>query len=78
VAETDRFDRTLANIYVDHDGQLLNVSLWLPEQGWARTFTSYTTVETDRAEALVAQAQAAHRGIWSNCTMSTAYPEVSG
>jgi hypothetical protein len=34
---TDRFGRTLANIYLERGGQLVNVSLWLAEQGWARS-----------------------------------------
>jgi endonuclease YncB( thermonuclease family) len=75
---TDRYGRTLANIYVERGGQLVNVSMWLAEEGWARTLRSYPTVETDHAEALVEQAQAAHRGLWASCTMIAAYPDLSG
>jgi endonuclease YncB( thermonuclease family) len=32
-----------------HDGQLVNVSLWLVEQGWAVTFENHPTAETDDA-----------------------------
>jgi endonuclease YncB( thermonuclease family) len=59
--------RTLANVYIERDGQLVDVSLWLAEQGWAVTLSSYPTSETERSKALQAQAQAAHRGMSANC-----------
>lgn len=73
----DRYGRTLANIYVNHDGQLLNVSLWLAEQGWARVFTSYPTSESDAARELQAAAQQNGLGIWKSCTEDAAFPPRS-
>ncbi len=37
--------RTLSNVYVERDGQLINVSLWLVEQGWAVAFRSKNVFE---------------------------------
>lgn len=64
---TDRYGRTLSNVYVAVSGSTVNVSLWLVAQGWARVYESYRTVETVEARALQHQAQDAHRGMWASC-----------
>jgi endonuclease YncB( thermonuclease family) len=63
-------------VYVERDGQLINVSLWLVEQGWAVAFRSksYTTVDTDKAKLLMEDAQAARRGVWATCPVRDVLP----
>lgn len=63
----DRYGRTLSNVYVAHAGQVVNVSLWMVDQGWAVTYLQYPTVDTPQAKALQAQAQRSRRGMWATC-----------
>jgi micrococcal nuclease len=66
--DTDRFERTLANLYLPTDGgQLLNVSLVLVGQGDARVYIDYPTADSDDALRLEESARARTLGVWGKC-----------
>lgn len=64
---TDRYGRTLSDVFVERPEGLVNVSLRLVETGAARVFVDYPTSETPDAEQLQAAARAAGRGQWGAC-----------
>lgn len=64
---TDRYGRTLSNVYVAVSGSTVNVSLWLVAEGWARVYAAYPTSDGPEARMLQRQAQDAHRGMWASC-----------
>lgn len=64
---TDRYGRTLSNVHVWRGDHLVNVSLWLAGQGWARVYHDYRTADTAAAVPLQVEAEAADRGVWRMC-----------
>lgn len=64
---TDRYGRTLSNVYVVLSGSTVNVSLWLAAEGWAQVYASFPTSDSAEARLLQHQAQDAHRGVWGSC-----------
>lgn len=65
---TDRYGRTLANVYVQlSGGPILNVSLHLVELGLVRVYEEYPTVETALAGQAQQRARAGNTGLWATC-----------
>lgn len=66
----DRYGRTLANAYLTHvmpASAEPNTSFWLVEQGLARVYREYPTVETDEAIRLETRARERGLGVWGMC-----------
>lgn len=70
VPDKDREGRTLANVYLDRADGLINVSLYLIENGMVGLAGPFWTPDSDAGVVLEDAARTARRGTWAVCTGS--------
>jgi micrococcal nuclease len=63
----DRYNRLLRYVYLP-DGRLVEAEII--KNGYGFSYTQFPFTKTEEFEALEAEAKAADRGLWGNCTVT--------